>query len=70
VLRLDDLVASQARQTNRSERLEEVERAHFVRVLERCGWKITGSGNAADALGMRPSTLRARLKKLGVARPA
>jgi transcriptional regulator with GAF, ATPase, and Fis domain len=52
-----------------SQRLDDVERAHFVAVLERCRWRITGPGNAADVLGMRPSTLRSRLKKLGVARP-
>jgi len=39
-------------------------------VLERCQWRISGAGNAAAALGMRPSTLRSRLKKLGVERPA
>ena len=49
--------------------MDDVERVHFVRVLERCGWRITGSGNAAEVLGMRPSTLRSRLKKLGVQRP-
>ena len=50
-------------------RLDDVERAHFRRVLERCGWRINGHGNAADVLGMQPSTLRSRLKKLGIARP-
>jgi formate hydrogenlyase transcriptional activator len=53
-----------------SQRLEDVERAHFLRVLEACGWRITGGGNAAETLGMRPSTLRSRLKKLGIARPS
>ncbi len=51
------------------ERLDEVERAHLLRVLERCQWRISGAGNAAELLGLRPSTLRSRLKKLGVARP-
>jgi transcriptional regulator with GAF, ATPase, and Fis domain len=51
-------------------RLDDVERAHFVRVLERCEWRISGTGNAADLLGLKPSTLRSRLKKLQVERPA
>jgi len=68
-LRLDAFLASIRPHARPSERLDEVERAHFVRVLERCNWRITGAGNAAEALGMRPSTLRSRLKKLGVARP-
>jgi len=52
-----------------AERLDQVERAHFEQVLERCGWRINGTGNAAEILGMHPNTLRSRLKKLGVARP-
>ena len=38
-------------------------------VLERCGWRINGSGNAAERLGIHPNTLRFRMKKLGVACP-
>jgi formate hydrogenlyase transcriptional activator len=52
-----------------SQRLEDVERAHVLDVLETCGWKITGSGNAAELLGIHPSTLRSRLRKLGLSRP-
>lgn len=50
--------------------LHEVERAHVLRVLEQCGWKINGSGHAADSLGLKPSTLRYRMRKLGIERPA
>ena len=46
----------------RSDRLEEVERGHIRRVLEDCAWKVKGAGNAADRLGMNPSTLRLRMK--------
>ena len=66
---LDAFVASQGARALPSQRLDEVERAHFLAVLERCRWRITGPGNAAEVLGMRPSTLRSRLKKLGVVRP-
>jgi transcriptional regulator with GAF, ATPase, and Fis domain len=52
-----------------AERIDQVERAHFEQVLERCGWRINGNGNAAEILGMHPNTLRSRLKKLGIARP-
>jgi len=38
-------------------------------VVEECGWKIRGKGNAAERLGMNPSTLRSRMRKLGIARP-
>jgi hypothetical protein len=38
-------------------------------VLQRCGWRINGSGNAAERLGVHPNTLRFRMKKLGVVCP-
>ena len=50
--------------------LEDVERAHIVKVLEKIGWAVKGEGNAADLLDMNPSTLRSRMKKLGIVRPA
>ena len=41
------------------------------RVLEACAWKIDGKGHAAAArLGLNSSTLRSRMRKLGIARPA
>ena len=69
VLRLDAGFAGRPQRALPGDRLDEVERAHFLRVLERCRWRITGAGNAAQILGMKPSTLRSRLKKLGIARP-
>jgi transcriptional regulator with GAF, ATPase, and Fis domain len=46
-----------------------VQRAHIEAVLERCGWRINGPGNAAERLGLHPNTLRFRMKKLGVVCP-
>lgn len=48
--------------------LADVEREHIVRTLEACGWKINGPGNAAETLDLHPSTLRFRMKKLGIQR--
>jgi transcriptional regulator with GAF, ATPase, and Fis domain len=48
---------------------KEIKRDHIVRVLEECGWKIKGTNNAAERLGLLPSTLRYRMKKLGIQRP-
>jgi transcriptional regulator with GAF, ATPase, and Fis domain len=50
--------------------LEEVARQHMLQVLERCGWVIDGEGGAARILGLSPSTLRSRLKRLGLQRPS
>ena len=49
--------------------LQEVERAHIVRVLEECGWKVRGQDGAAECLGLKRSTLQSRMKKLGIQRP-
>lgn len=48
--------------------LEEVERRHILRTLEEANWKISGEGGAAEGLGLNPSTLRARMRKLGIKR--
>jgi len=50
--------------------LKEVERAHILRVMNQCAWKLKGNGNAADRLGLHPSTLRSRMDKLGIQRPS
>jgi DNA-binding NtrC family response regulator len=50
--------------------LEQVERDHILAVCERCGWRINGAGNAAERLGINPNTLRSRMLKLGILRPA
>jgi transcriptional regulator of acetoin/glycerol metabolism len=48
--------------------LEEIERVHILAVLEACQWRIKGAGQAAERLGLPPSTLYSRMKKLGIAR--
>jgi len=46
--------------------LETVERNHILRVLEQTQWAIEGERGAARMLGLNPSTLRGRLRKLGI----
>jgi formate hydrogenlyase transcriptional activator len=70
VLRLDRVLGGQPAAETSGMRLEDVERDHLVRVLRRCNWKVKGKDSAAEALGLNPSTLRSRMKKLGVARPS
>lgn len=52
-----------------SSSMEDVARSHILRVLKECHWRIKGEGAAADRLGMNPSTLRYRMKRLGLERP-
>ena len=73
VLRLEEaLTGARARTTAAIaavENLRDAERAHITHVLTRCHWIIEGRGQAADRLGLRPSTLRNRMKKLSIRRP-
>ena len=46
--------------------LDQAERGHITRALERCGWRIRGAGGAAEQLGIKPTTLESRMKKLGI----
>lgn len=48
--------------------LEAVERGHILAVLEQTRWRIDGPHGAARVLEMNPSTLRSRMKKLGIRR--
>jgi formate hydrogenlyase transcriptional activator len=62
--------ASPRKRLVQNEDLETVERAHIVKVLEDCGWKIRGKDGAAERLGLNRSTLQSRMKKMGIQRPA
>ena len=47
----------------------EIDRAQIIAALEASQWKIKGAGNAAEMLGLKPSTFRYRMKVLGIQRP-
>jgi len=48
--------------------LEEAERQHIVDVLEQTSWRVSGPKGAAAVLGLKPTTLEAKMKKLGIER--
>ncbi len=50
--------------------IDQVERNHILEVLIRTNWRIEGTDGAAALLNLNPSTLRSRMKKLGVKRSA
>jgi formate hydrogenlyase transcriptional activator len=52
----------------RLQSLENVERQHIVAVLEGTGWRVSGDRGAAKILGLKRTTLEARMKKLGILR--
>jgi len=49
--------------------LEMFERNFITQVLENCHWKISGKDGAAQILDLPPSTLRSKMKKLGISAP-
>jgi len=49
--------------------LMDFERQHILQTLASTHWRIEGSGGAAERLGLAPSSLRSRIKKLGIHRP-
>jgi formate hydrogenlyase transcriptional activator len=49
-------------------RLDQVETEYFQNVLQTTHWRVRGPGGAADVIGLKPTTLEARLKKLGIRR--
>ncbi len=49
-------------------KMEDVEREHIIDTLNKTGWKVSGEKGAAKILGLNPTTLEARMKKLGIKR--
>jgi len=52
------------------QKLEEVEKEHILETLNKVNWRVSGERGAAKILGINPTTLEARMKKLGIRREA
>jgi transcriptional regulator of acetoin/glycerol metabolism len=48
--------------------IDDMEREHIAATLERCQWRVGGSKGAANLLGVPPSTLFSKMKKLKIVR--
>ena len=46
--------------------LDEVQRRHILKAVENAGGQIRGAGGAAELLGLKPTTLRSRMQRLGI----
>lgn len=70
VLQLTDkLEIAPSHSSSTAKTLEETERNQIVKILSDTRWRIEGNNGAAEILGINPSTLRARMLKLGIRRP-
>jgi transcriptional regulator with GAF, ATPase, and Fis domain len=49
--------------------LAEAERRAILAALQAALWRVSGTGGAADLLALKPTTLHAKMKKLGIHRP-
>jgi formate hydrogenlyase transcriptional activator len=52
----------------KTETMEEAERRHILETLDTANWVISGPKGAAALLGLKRSTLQARMEKLGIRR--
>jgi formate hydrogenlyase transcriptional activator len=50
--------------------IDRLERRNILAALEKTNWKIYGPGGAAEMLGVKPTTLAARVTRMGLKRPA
>lgn len=49
-------------------KLDDIEKEHILETLRSTNWKVSGEKGAAKILGLNPTTLEARMKKLGIVR--
>jgi transcriptional regulator with GAF, ATPase, and Fis domain len=61
--------ALQPDQEIEGETLEQGEYRLILRTLKKAHWRVEGPGGAAELLNVHASTLRSRMRKLGIARP-
>jgi DNA-binding NtrC family response regulator len=54
------------REDLRPKTIEENERDHIINILKKCNGKVWGAGGAAELLNVPPSTLKSKMKKLGI----
>ncbi len=69
-LTFEDILGPLARKEERSvpivQTLDSIEAAHIRRIMERAGGRVEGKKGAAALLGIKPGTLRHKMKKLNI----
>ena len=64
-----ELPETQAMLNPKTSTLHEFQKVHILKILKMTGWRVRGKGGAAQILGLKPTTLEARMKKMGISRP-
>ena len=68
-LKLDDVEQLEEYFWRQLKTFEEMERDYIIQVLKEKKWKIGGENSAASEMGLNVSTLRGRMRKLGIKKP-
>ena len=68
ILRIDVPSQTEVQQTS-DLTLQAIEKHHIEAALKATGWRLSGKRGAAQRLGLKPTTLRSRMDKLGILRP-
>jgi transcriptional regulator with GAF, ATPase, and Fis domain len=63
-----DLPDSPVNPSSHAKSLEDIERIHIISVMESTEWRVRGKCGAAEILKIKPTTLEAKMKKLGIHR--
>ncbi len=64
-----DLPSHSSDAASLNQTLQQMERQYIEKILTRTGWRISGRQGAAERLGLKPTTLRSRMERLGIRRP-
>ncbi|MEE1551033.1 MAG: helix-turn-helix domain-containing protein [Nitrospinaceae bacterium] len=46
-----------------------MEHHNLLKALQQTRWQVAGSGGAAELLGIKPTTLASRIKKMNIKKP-
>ena len=70
-LRLVDELKTRPRKSGSAvpKRWKRLSESYILQTLEQTGWKVGGKDSASEILGLDRSTLRARMRKLGIEKP-
>ena len=49
--------------------IQELVRRNTIKALQQANWKVSGKGGAAELLGLRPTTLADRIRKMKISKP-
>ena len=59
-------VKKREKQYERFSTIGQMEKSHIITALEKCGWRVNGSGGAAQLLSLKPQTLYSKMRRLGI----